>query len=314
MGRFVIRRLFAAIPTLFLVSLITFGLLWLVPGDPASMFLDTSATAEALARVRAQLGLDRPFLQRMGDWYLRLLQGDLGNSLLLNRGVASAIWERLPVTLSLTGMAFAFAVVLGVAAGVVAAVRHGRVADQGMMALALLGLSIPEFWLGLVLVWLVAVLVPLFPPGDYVAFAQSPVQWLHHMALPAFTLACVQMGFVARMTRSSMLEVLGQDFVRTARAKGLPEPYVVLRHGLANAMVPIVTVMGIMVGALLGGAVITEQVFSLPGLGRLIIGAVLARDFPVIQGGLLFLAVIYLVVNLAVDLLYALIDPRVRLG
>ena len=313
MGRFVLRRLLAAIPTLFLVSLITFGLLWLVPGDPASMFLDTSATAEALARVRTQLGLDRPFLERMADWYVRLLRGDLGNSLLLNRTVASAIWERLPVTLSLTGMAFAFAVLLGVAAGVVAAVRHGRMADQGMMALALLGLSIPEFWLGLVLVWLVAVLVPLFPPGDYVAFAQSPVQWLHHIALPAFTLACVQMGFVARMTRSSMLEVLGQDFVRTARAKGLPELYVVLRHGLANAMVPIVTVMGIMVGALLGGAVVIEQVFSIPGMGRLIIGAVLSRDFPVIQGGLLFLAVIYLAVNLVVDLLYAAIDPRVRL-
>ena len=211
MLRFVIRRVFAAIPTLFLVSLITFGLLWLVPGDPASMFLDTSATAEALERVRNELGLNRPFLERMGEWYWRLLQGDLGNSLLLNRSVAGAILERLPVTLSLTGMAFVFAVLLGVAAGVLASVRHGRAADQGMMALALLGLSIPEFWLGLVLVWLLAVLVPLFPPGDYVAFAQGPLQWLHHMALPAFTLACVQMGFVARMTRSSMLEVLGQD-------------------------------------------------------------------------------------------------------
>ena len=182
------------------------------------------------------------------------------------------------------------------------------------MTLALLGLSIPEFWLGLVLIWLVAVLLPIFPAGDYVPFLQNPWQWARHIALPTFTLACVQMGFVARMTRSSMLEVLGQDFVRTARAKGLPEPYVVIRHGLANAMVPVVTVMGIMVGALLGGAVVTEQVFSIPGLGRLIIGAVLARDFPVIQGGLLFLALIYLSVNIVVDLLYAVIDPRVRLG
>jgi peptide/nickel transport system permease protein len=205
-------------------------------------------------------------------------------------------------------------VLLGVTAGVMAAVRHGRAADQSLMSLALLGLSIPEFWLGLVLVWLVAVLVPIFPAGDYVAFAKDPLQWVRHLALPTFTLACIQMGFVARMTRSSMLEVLSQDFVRTARAKGLPEPYVVLRHGLVNAMVPIVTVMGIMVGALLGGAVVTEQVFSIPGLGRLIIGAVLSRDFPVIQGGLLFLALIYLSVNLAVDLLYAAIDPRVRLG
>ena len=314
MGRFVVRRLLASVPVLFLVSLITFGLLWLVPGDPASAFLDASATKEALDRVRHTLGLDRPFLFRMGDWYLRLLQGDLGTSLLLNRSVTSAIFERLPVTLSLTALAFLVAVLIGVAAGVLAAVRHGKAADQGLMTLALLGLSIPEFWLGLVLIWLVAVLLPIFPAGDYVPFLRDPWQWARHIALPTFTLACVQMGFVARMTRSSMLEVLGQDFVRTARAKGLPEPYVVLRHGLANAMVPVVTVMGIMVGALLGGAVVTEQVFSIPGLGRLIIGAVLSRDFPVIQGGLLFLALIYLTVNIVVDLLYAVIDPRVRLG
>lgn len=313
MGRFIVRRLLASIPVLFLVSLITFGLLWLVPGDPASVFLDASASAEALNRVRHELGLDRPFLLRMGDWYLRLLQGDLGTSLLLNRSVTSAIFERLPVTLSLTALAFVISVLIGVAAGVLAAVRHGRAADQGMMTLALLGLSIPEFWLGLVLIWLVAVMLPIFPAGDYVPFARDPVQWARHIALPTFTLACVQMGFVARMTRSSMLEVLGQDFVRTARAKGLPERYVVIRHGLVNAMVPVVTVMGIMVGALLGGAVVTEQVFSIPGLGRLIIGAVLSRDFPVIQGGLLFLATIYLVVNIVVDLLYAVIDPRVRL-
>jgi peptide/nickel transport system permease protein len=314
MGRFIVQRLLASIPVLLLVSLITFALLSLVPGDPASAFLDASATAEALERVRRELGLDRPFLVRMGDWYLRVLQGDLGTSLLLNRSVTSAILERLPVTLSLTAMAFLVSVMLGMAAGVLAAVRHGKAADQGLMTLALLGLSIPEFWLGLVLIWLVAVMVPIFPAGDYVAFATNPWQWARHLALPTFTLACVQMGFVARMTRSSMLEVLGQDFVRTARAKGLPEPYVVVRHGLANAMVPIVTVMGIMVGALLGGAVVTEQVFSIPGLGRLIIGAVLSRDFPVIQGGLLFLALIYLVVNLVVDLLYAVVDPRVRLG
>ncbi len=314
MGRFIVRRLLASVPVLFLVSLITFGLLWLVPGDPASIFLDASATAEALERVRRELGLDRPFLIRMGEWYVRLLQGDLGTSLLLNRSVTSAILERLPVTLSLTLLAFFFAVLIGVAAGVVAAVRHGRAADQGMMTLALLGLSIPEFWLGLVLIWGVAVLLPIFPHGDYVAFAKSPWDWARHIALPTFTLACVQMGFVARMTRSSMLEVLGQDFVRTARAKGLPERHVVLRHGLVNAMVPIVTVMGIMIGGLLGGAVVIEQVFSIPGMGRLIIGAVLSRDFPVIQGGLLFLAVIYLTVNIVVDLLYAVIDPRVRLG
>lgn len=310
---FILRRVIASLPVLLLVSLITFGLLWLVPGDPASVFLDASATPEALDRVRRELGLDKPFLLRMGEWYWRILHGDFGKSLLLNRGVAEAIIERLPVTLSLAALAFVFATIVGVAAGVVAAIRHGRAADQTVMTLALLGLSIPEFWLGLVLIWGLAVGSGLFPAGGYAPFFENPAQWARHVALPAFTLACVQMGFIARMTRSSMLEVLGQDFVRTARAKGLPEPYVVVRHGLVNAMVPVVTVMGIMVGALLGNAVVTEQVFSIPGVGRLIIGAVLSRDFPVIQGGLLFLAIIYLVVNLIVDVLYAVIDPRVRL-
>jgi peptide/nickel transport system permease protein len=297
-----------------LVSLITFGLLWLVPGDPTAVFLDAGASAEALDQVRRELGLDRPFLERMAHWYARVLQGDLGQSLLLGRSVTGAILERLPVTLSLAALAFALSVPLGLVAGVLAALRHGRASDHGLMALAVLGLSIPEFWLGLVLIWALAVWLPLFPPGDYVAFATDPLRWAWHMALPTFTLACVQLGFIARMTRSSLLEVLGQDFVRTARAKGLPEAQVVVRHGLANALMPVVTVMGITAGALLGGAVVTEQVFSLPGLGRLIIGAVLSRDFPVIQGGLLCLALIYLFVNLVVDLLYAAIDPRVRLA
>lgn len=311
---YTLRRVLASLPVLGLVSLISFGLLWLVPGDPAAVFLDAGASAEALERVRRELGLDRPLLQRMGHWYARALQGDLGQSLLLNRSVTAALLERLPVTLSLATLSFVLAVLLGGVAGVLAALRHGRAVDHGLMALAVLGLSVPEFWLGMVLIWALAVWLPLFPPGDYVAFAVDPLRWAWHMALPTFTLACVQVGFVARMTRSSLLEVLGQDFVRSARAKGLPESQVVLRHGLANALMPVLTVMGIMVGALLGGAVVTEQVFSIPGLGRLIVGAVLSRDFPLIQGALLLLALIYLLVNLVVDLLYAAIDPRVRLA
>lgn len=313
MPGFVLRRVAASIPVLLLVSLITFALLWIVPGDPASVFLDASATPEALDRVRRELGLDKPFAARMGEWYWRLLHGDLGRSLLLGRGVTESILERLPVTLSLAALAFVFAVALGVLAGALAAIRHGRAADRSLMTLALLGLSIPEFWLGLVLIWGLAVGAGWFPAGGYVAFTENPLGWAWHVTLPAFTLACVQMGFIARMTRSAMLETLGQDYVRTARAKGLPERQVVTRHALANALVPIVTVMGIMVGALLGNAVVTEQVFAIPGVGRLIIGAVLSRDFPVIQGGLLFLALIYLTVNLVVDVVYAWVDPRVRL-
>ena len=313
MGRFVARRLLISAPVLVLVSLLSFAVIWLVPGDPAAVFLDASATPQQLAQMRHQLGLDQPFYSQMLAWYERILHGDLGRSILLNRSVTSAIIERLPVTLSLTGLALAFAGLMGVVAGLLAAVRHGHWTDQSVMVLALIGLSVPEFWLGLVLIFAFAVRLHWFPAGDFVPISQSFVGWWRSMALPAFTLAAVQMGFIARMTRSSMLEVLHQDFIRTADAKGLPWSIVVTRHGLPNALVPILTVIGIVTGGLLGGAVVVEQVFSLPGVGRLVIGAVLSRDFPVIQGTLLFVALIYLLVNLIIDVLYAVVDPRVRL-
>lgn len=313
MARFIVRRLLIAIPVLLLVSLMSFAVIWLVPGDPAAVFLDASATPEQLAQVRHRLGLDEPFYLQMIAWYGRILHGDLGQSILLNRGVAAAIVERLPVTLSLTGLALLFATVMGVVAGLLAAMRHASWTDQSIMVLALVGLSVPEFWFGLMMIFAFAVRLHWFPAGDFVPLTQSFVGWWRSMAMPAFTLAAVQMGFIARMTRSAMLEVLGQDFIRTADSKGLPWSVVVTRHGLPNALVPILTVIGIVTGGLLGGAVVIEQVFSLPGVGRLVIGAVLSRDFPVIQGTLLFVAVIYLLINLAVDVLYAVVDPRVRL-
>jgi peptide/nickel transport system permease protein len=313
MARFIVRRLLIAIPVLLLVSLMSFAVIWLVPGDPAAVFLDASATPEQLAQVRHRLGLDEPFYLQMIAWYGRILHGDLGQSILLNRGVAAAIVERLPVTLSLTGLALVFATVMGVVAGLLAAMRHASWTDQSIMVLALVGLSVPEFWFGLMMIFAFAVRLHWFPAGDFVPLTQSFVGWWRSMAMPAFTLAAVQMGFIARMTRSAMLEVLGQDFIRTADSKGLPWSVVVTRHGLPNALVPILTVIGIVTGGLLGGAVVIEQVFSLPGVGRLVIGAVLSRDFPVIQGTLLFVAVIYLLINLVVDVLYAVVDPRVRL-
>jgi peptide/nickel transport system permease protein len=313
MLRFVVRRLLIAIPVLLLVSLMSFAVIWLVPGDPASVFLDAGATPEQLAQVRHRLGLDEPFYLQMIAWYGRILHGDLGQSILLNRGVAAAIVERLPVTLSLTGLALVFATLMGVVAGLLAAMRHASWTDQSIMVLALVGLSVPEFWFGLMMIFAFAVRLHWFPAGDFVPLTQSFVGWWRSMAMPAFTLAAVQMGFIARMTRSAMLEVLGQDFIRTADSKGLPWSVVVVRHGLPNALVPILTVIGIVTGGLLGGAVVIEQVFSLPGVGRLVIGAVLSRDFPVIQGTLLFVAVIYLLINLVVDVLYAVVDPRVRL-
>ena len=313
MGRFLIRRFAGAAVVLLLVSLMTFAMIWLVPGDPASAFLDASATPEQVARLRVALGLDKPLPLQMADWYGRVLRGDLGQSILLNRSVAAALVERLPVTLSLAGFALAFAVVFGIAAGTVAAVNHDRWPDQAVMTIALIGLSTPEFWLGLVLILVFAVQFGWLPTGGFVPIVESPTGWLRTILLPALTIGLVQVGFIARMTRASMLEALGQDFVRTADAKGLSRFDVVVRHGLPNALIPILTVIGIVAGALLGGTVIIEQVFSIPGIGRLIIGAIAARDFPVMQGGLLFLAVIYLAVNLTVDILYAVVDPRVRL-
>jgi peptide/nickel transport system permease protein len=312
--RYTLGRLLSAIPVLAVVSLVSFAIIALVPGDMASEMAGPSATAEELARLRAQLGLDKPILQRMVEWYGALLRGDLGQSVLLRRSVTEAILERLPVTLGLTFLALVFAVVLGVLAGMVAAVRPNTWTDQGVMALALIGLSLPDFWLGLVFIWGFAVQLGWLPTGGYVPFTESPLGWLRSMAMPAGALALTQMGLLARMTRASMLDVLRQDYVRTARAKGLPGWVVVGRHAGANVLVPMITVAGVSVGILLGGAVVIEQVFSLPGVGRLIIGAIQRRDYPVIQGGLLLTATIFVLVNLVVDLLYAAVDPRVRYG
>jgi peptide/nickel transport system permease protein len=283
------------------------------PRRPTAELLGTSATPDQVERLRTQLGLDKPLPLQIVDWYGRVLRGDLGQSILLNRSVTAAILERLPVTLSLAGIALGLAIVVGVAAGTVAALHHNRWPDQVVMATALLGLSIPDFWLGLVLIFTFAVALGVLPSGGFVSPMESVGGWLRTIAMPAATLAVVQVGFIARMARASMLDVLNQDFIRTADAKGLSRWEIVTRHGLPNALVPILTVSGIVAGALLGGTVVIEQVFSIPGVGRLVIGAILSRDFPVIQGGLLFLAAIYLCVNLLVDILYAAVDPRVRL-
>lgn len=313
MLQYLLRRLITTIPVMFLVSLMSFAVIWLVPGDPAASFLDASATLEQIARVRQELGLNEPLWQQMMHWYGRVLTGDLGQSILLHRSVMDALLERLPVTLSLAALALALASVLGISAGIFAAMHRGKTADRTVMTASLLGLSMPDFWLGLVLIVVFAVGLGWLPSGGFVSPSVSVAGWLRTMTLPALTLALVQTGFIARMTRSAMLDVLHQDFIRTADAKGLRHGYVVLRHGLPNALLPILTVLGIIAGSLLGGAVVVEQVFSLPGVGRLIIGAIMSRDFPVIQGGLLFLAAIYVLINLSVDLLYAAVDPRVRL-
>jgi peptide/nickel transport system permease protein len=312
--RYAAGRLLSALPVLAIVSLLSFGIVWIVPGDVAAEMAGPTATAEELARLRERLGLTKPWHEQLVGWYGALLQGDLGESILLRQGVGAAIVERLPVTLSLTFTALVIAFVCGTALGVLAAVRAGQAADRAAMGTALIGFSLPDFWLGLVFVYVFAVLLGWLPTGGYVPFTQDPLGWAQAMILPAGTLSLSQMGLFARMTRAAMLEVLRQDYVRTARAKGMPDWIVVGKHALRNALIPVVTVAGIACGVLLGGAVVIESVFSLPGVGRLIVGAIQRRDYPVIQGGLLLTATIFVLVNLAVDLLYAALDPRIRHG
>jgi peptide/nickel transport system permease protein len=312
MLRLVLMRLAAAVPVLAVVSLVSFGLTLLIPGDIAAEIAGPTATATDIQNVRSELGLDQPPLARMAQWYGGVLHGDLGRSVLLNQRVTDAVLERLPVTLSLTLVSLFLAALIGIPAGLLAAARARRWQDQATMAGALIGLSVPDFWLGLALIWVFGVLLHWLPTGGFVAPTTDFVGWLRSLTLPAASLALTQLGPIARMTRAAALEVASSDFIRTARAKGLAEPRVFARHVLRASLVPILTVLGIGFGLSLGGALVIEQVFSLPGVGRLVIGAVLRRDWPVIQGGLLLTTSIFVLVNLVVDLLYLWADPRLR--
>jgi peptide/nickel transport system permease protein len=307
-----LRRLFSAIPVLFIVSLISFGLMRLIPGDPAASIAGTSATPAQIEQLRRDLGLDEPLLMQLLHYYQGLLQGDFGKSLLLGKGVLAATMERLPVTIGLSLYALVLTLLIGVTSGIIAALRQNTWVDQVAMMIAMLGISIPNFFLGLLMIIFFAVQLGWLPSGGYVAFSQDPIGWLRSTTMPAISLALLQAGLLARITRSGMLEVLRQDYVRTARAKGLPERQVILKHALANALIPIVTVVGIIISLLLSGAVVTEALFSLPGMGQLLTQAVLSRDYPMVQGGLLLVTTFLVVVNILVDILYALIDPRVR--
>jgi peptide/nickel transport system permease protein len=297
---------------MFVISFVVFLMIHLIPGDPAATMLGPEATGEQLEITREQLGLNRPWHEQLVTWYADALRGDLGTSFFLNQPVSSAVVQRLPVTLNLTFMALCFSVIIGILAGIVASIRQGRFTDWGVMFLAILGLSIPIFWLALNMIFVFSVSLGWFPTGGYVPFTESPADFLRHMFLPAFALGLAHTAVIARMTRSSMLEVLRQDFVRTARAKGLAERVVVFKHAFRNALVPIITIVGISAGELLAGSVITETVFNLPGVGRLVVNAVQRRDYPTVQGGILVITLSYLIINLLVDLLYAWVNPRIR--
>ncbi len=309
---YVARRLLRSVPVLFGVSLVSFFLMQIVPGDPATIIAGLGASQQEIDRVRAELGLDRPMLVQLGQWYRGIARGDLGDSVLLGRSVTRSILERLPVTLSLSGYALVLTLAVGLTTGVFAALRPNTWLDQALMTIALVGVSLPSFWLGLMLIVLFAVQLDWLPSGGYVPLAESLGGWLRSTTLPAVSLALLQIGLLARITRSTMLEALGQDYVRTARTKGLPARTVVGKHAFTNVMIPVVTVVGIVFSLLLSGSVVIETVYSLPGVGRLLASAVLRRDYPVIQGGLLIVAAGLMLLNLLVDVLYAYLDPRVR--
>ena len=312
MKTYIVRRLLALIPVAVVVATVAFVLIHIAPGDPAAIIAGPDASPDDVARLQRQLGLDAPFHVQLFRWYGRLARGDLGQSIFLRRPVLEAIVDRAEPTILLTMYAIVIAVVLGVPAGVVAARHHDGTTDQALMAGALIGISIPNFLLALLLILFFSVRLGWFPVAGYSPLEYGWLGTLRSLTLPAFALGVVQSALIARIARSAMLDVLREQFIVAGRAKGLGERAVVYKHALKNAMIPTVTVIGISLAILISGSVIVEQVFNIPGLGRLIISAVLRRDYPVIQGVVICIAGIYMLVNLAVDLSYVVFDPRVR--
>ena len=313
MIQFVARRLLATIPLLFFVSLVVFSFVNVLPGDPAVLFLGEEATPETLAQFRARLGFDRPLATQYLDWLAHAVRGDLGRSLRTNQPVTEAIVTRLPVTLELLGAALVVSLVIAIPMGIISAVKRNSGVDVISTAFALVGFSLPNFWLGLILIYVFALLLRWLPPSGFVPLP-ALTDNAKSLILPAITLGTALAALVTRQLRSGMLEVLRQDYVRTAQAKGLSQRIVIGKHALKNALIAVVTVVGLQIGGLLGNTIITESLFALPGVGRLMIDAVFARDFFIVQGVVLFLAVGYVVSNLVVDVLYSYLDPRIRLG
>jgi peptide/nickel transport system permease protein len=312
MGRFLIRRVLATLPVLAIVAVLVFAMLRLTPGDPAAVLAGDAATTEQIARIRTGLGLDRSIPEQFAIWAGRMLTGDLGESFYYKTKVTDLIGQRLEPTLSLAALTITIAVVVAVPLGVLAAWRFGGWLDRGLMAFSVLGFSIPIFVLAYVLIWAVSLQLGWLPVQGYRRLEGGVGPWLRHLVLPSITLSVIYIALIARVTRASVLETLGEDYIRTARAKGLREGRVLVRHALANAAVPIATVIGIGIALLIGGVVVTESVYAIPGLGRLTVDAVLARDFPTIQGVILLFSFAYVLINLLVDVSYVFLDPRIR--
>jgi peptide/nickel transport system permease protein len=289
-----------------------FLLLRLTPGDPAAIMAGDAASSEQIERIRAGLGLDKPLVVQFGIWLGKIASGDLGESFYYRIKVVALIGQRLEPTLALAALTILFAVLVSVPLGVLAAWRFGGWLDRFLMGFSVLGFSVPVFVLAYMLIWLVSLKLGWLPVQGYARLSEGFVPFLRHLILPALTLSVIYIALIARVTRASVLEALGEDYIRTARAKGLGELRVLVRHALANAAIPIATVIGIGIAILIGGVVVTESVYAIPGLGRLTVDAVLARDFPTVQGVILFFSVIYVGINLLIDLSYVVLDPRIR--
>jgi peptide/nickel transport system permease protein len=314
MARYLATRLISLVPILFGTSLVAFLLIRLVPGDPAIALLGLEADARSLAALRQQLALDQPIVVQYVTWLGHILTGDFGRSIQGGRAVFPLLIGALAPTALLSAAALVISLVIAIPAGIVAATRRNSGADYTASFLALCGLSLPSFWLGILLILAFSIYLPLFPASGYVSPLVDPIAHLRHLVLPAVTLGAALAAATMRMTRATMLEVLRADYVRTARAKGLSQRRVIWGHALRNARIPIVTLLGIQLGQLLGGVVITETVFSWPGIGKLTVDAIFARDYPVVQGAVLLTAVLFVLINLLTDLIYTVLDPRVRLS
>jgi len=308
----ILKRVAATIPVMGVVALILFALLPLTPGDPAQIIAGDYATPQDIAKIRSALGLDKPLLTQAGIWLGNVLRGDLGTSIYSGLPVTTLIAQRVGPTVALTLLAMLISVALAVPLGVLAAWRQGSWIDRVIMIFSVSGFSMPVFWLGFLLVWVFSIWLGVLPVQGYQPLADGPWQFLRHLILPAVTLSLIYMALIARMTRASMLGVLGEDYVRTAFAKGLPPRRVLLGHALKAASLPVVTIIGVGFALLIGGAVVTESVFALPGIGRLTVDAIVRRDYPVIQGVILIISGVYVLLNLAIDILYVFLDPRIR--
>jgi peptide/nickel transport system permease protein len=309
---FILRRLLATIPVLGMVALFVFFMLRMTPGDPAAVLAGDNGTPEQIEAIRQQLGLNEPIPTQLLIWVGRLVRGDLGESFYFKKPVTELILNRVEPTLALATVTLIITILIAVPLGVIAAYRHGSWIDRFVMGFSVLGFSVPVFVLGYLLIYIFAIELKAFPVQGYKSISGGFGPLLHHLLLPGFTLSVIYIALIARITRASMLEVLGEDYVRTARAKGVREHLVLRRHALRNAAVPIVTVIGIGIALLIGGVVVTESVYNIPGLGRLTVDAVLGRDYPTIQAVIMVFSFVYVFINLVVDLIYCLLDPRIR--